>query len=270
MRCVYVDLDGTLLGRGASLLRDGEGAFTLLGARALEACARTGTEVVFVSGRGRGALFEATRLLGLESYVAELGSIVVLDGEAEFLTDPYQPTPEASVHEQIAAAGAPTLLLDRYAGRLEPHAPWADGREVTHLLRGLIDGDEATALLAEHGHGDLRLIDNGLVRRRSPALADLPEVHAYHLLPKGTSKAHGVARHMQMRGLEPDDCIAVGDSLEDVGLAAVVGTLWIVANGLARPGVGDALAGHRNVRVAEESHGAGVYEAVVTTLAERR
>jgi hypothetical protein len=30
------------------------------------------------------------------------------------------------------------------------------------------------------------------------------------------------------------------------------------------------LAGHRNVRVAEAAYGAGVYEAVVTTLAERR
>jgi len=40
MRCLYVDLDGTLLGRGASLLHDGDGDFTLLGVRALEACAR--------------------------------------------------------------------------------------------------------------------------------------------------------------------------------------------------------------------------------------
>ena len=36
LRCVYTDLDGTLLGRGASLFRDGGGRFTLLGARALE------------------------------------------------------------------------------------------------------------------------------------------------------------------------------------------------------------------------------------------
>ena len=34
LRCVYTDLDGTLLGLGASLFRDGEGNFTLLPARA--------------------------------------------------------------------------------------------------------------------------------------------------------------------------------------------------------------------------------------------
>ena len=51
MRCVYVDLDGTLLGAEASFLRDGDGNFSLLGARALEACSRAGVEVVIYSGR---------------------------------------------------------------------------------------------------------------------------------------------------------------------------------------------------------------------------
>ena len=51
LRALYVDLDGTLLGRGASLFHDGEGAFTLIGARALEACARADVEVVIYSGR---------------------------------------------------------------------------------------------------------------------------------------------------------------------------------------------------------------------------
>ena len=46
LRCVYVDLDGTLMGAGGSFLRDADGGFTLLGARALEACERAGAEVV--------------------------------------------------------------------------------------------------------------------------------------------------------------------------------------------------------------------------------
>jgi hydroxymethylpyrimidine pyrophosphatase-like HAD family hydrolase len=40
MRCLYVDLDGTLLGPDASLVTGGDGAFSLLSMRALEACAR--------------------------------------------------------------------------------------------------------------------------------------------------------------------------------------------------------------------------------------
>ena len=53
LRCVYTDLDGTMLGRGASLLRDAEGNFSTLAIRALEACHRAGVEVVIKSGRRR-------------------------------------------------------------------------------------------------------------------------------------------------------------------------------------------------------------------------
>src|SRR3954468_2928932 len=81
LRCVYTDLDGTLLGRGASLFRDGEGAFTLIGGRALEACFRADVEVVPVSGRTRRMLHEDCRLMGLASYVYELGGGMVIDRE---------------------------------------------------------------------------------------------------------------------------------------------------------------------------------------------
>src|SRR3954468_8624086 len=102
LRCVYTDLDGTLLGRGASLFRDGEGKFTLLGARALEACHRAGAEVVPVSGRRRVMLHEDARLLGLRSYVYELGGGMVVDGEEILLVPagangrtPYQQIEES-------------------------------------------------------------------------------------------------------------------------------------------------------------------------------
>ena len=51
LRCVYTDLDGTLLGRYGSLFRDSEGEFSMLQARMLEACHRAGVEVVIKSGR---------------------------------------------------------------------------------------------------------------------------------------------------------------------------------------------------------------------------
>ena len=35
-RCLYLDLDGTLLGRGASLLHDGEGVVSLDGIREVQ------------------------------------------------------------------------------------------------------------------------------------------------------------------------------------------------------------------------------------------
>ncbi len=255
LRAVYCDLDGTLLGRRGSLLHDGDGRFSLAGARALEACWRAGAQVVPYSGRRREQLFENARMLGLSAFVFELGCAMWIDGEVTPLAGGW-------THARIAASGAPDLLLERFAGRLEPHDPWHRGREYTHLLRGVIDAAEADAVLADAGLGDLRVLDNGPIARRLAAFPDTP-AHALHVLPRGVSKATGVAAHMRASGLAREDCIAVGDSAADAEVGAVAGTLWLVANapaGVAGPGV----------RRAAESHGAGVYEAVLTELAERR
>lgn len=261
---LYVDLDGTLLGRGASLMHDGEGHVTLLGVRAVEACLRAGVEVVLMSGRRRAQVAEDARLLGQRAFIYEAGCVLELDGEQLWMTELV--AGERSVYEQIEDSGAPALLLEHYAGRLEYHDPWHRGREISHLFRGLIDAAEADALLGEHGHGNLRLVDNGGVS--GPARENL---RAYHLIPAGGSKAAAVARHMRARGLALADTFAVGDSREDLAVAGVVGSFWLVANALERdPTMHDALRAHQNVRLAVGGHGAGVYEAVVTTLAERR
>ena len=92
---------------------------------------------------------------------------------------------------------------------------------------------------------------------------------------------------MQARGYAREDCIAVGDSREDLDAAAVVGAFWLVANALERDpdaggddrraaGRAGRLGGLRRRRLRggrdDARHrpvngGAGVYEAVVTTLA---
>jgi hydroxymethylpyrimidine pyrophosphatase-like HAD family hydrolase len=256
IRCVYTDLDGTLLGRGASLFRTAEGQFTLLPARALEACHRAGAEVVIKSGRRRAQVMEDARLLGQSSYIFEVGSGLVIDGETTFLTDGFQPHGEETVHAQIAATSAPDLLLGQYAGRLEPHAPFHLDREVSHLFRGSVNVDEANELLASAGHDDLRLVDNGEIA---------PGTHTYHLIPAGVSKARAVAAHMRARGYAREECVAVGDSREDLEVAEVVGRVFLVANAVA----GDTGA-FGNVERTEAAMSEGFYEAVIRALAEAR
>jgi phosphoglycolate phosphatase len=265
-RCLYLDLDSTLLGRGASLLHDGDGHITIEGVRAVQACLRAGVEVVLMSGRRRLQLTEDARLLGQSAYIFEAGAGVVLDGEEHWLTGNMLPG-EMSIAEQIEHSGAPALLLEHYAGRLEHHDPWHVQREVSHLFRGLVDAQEADRLLAAHGFQGLHLLDNGAVSTRSPALADLPQVRGYHLLPAGVSKGRAVAFHRRARGYAREETFAVGDSREDLTSAEHVHTFWLVANALMRdPGMRDAAAAHENVRICEAQHGAGVYEAVLATL----
>lgn len=272
IRCVYTDLDGTLLGRGASLFRDAEGAFTLLPARALEACHRVGAEVVIKSGRRQAQVMEDARLIGQTSYIFEVGCGMVIDGEETFLTGPIQPEDGRTIHDVIEQSGAPRLLLDTYADRLEYHSPWHLNREVSHLMRGLVGSAEADELLRAHGHGDLRLVDNGAIPRGESSLdlgGELP--HAYHLIPSVASKAAAVSEHMRARGYAPEECIGVGDSREDLGVARSVGRFFLVRNAVEKDSsIGDVVADAANIEVTEERNGDGFYEAVVRSLAESR
>ncbi|MDQ3934040.1 MAG: HAD family phosphatase [Actinomycetota bacterium] len=269
IRCVYTDLDGTLLGRDASLFRDHEGGFTLLPARALEACHRAGVEVVLKSGRRKAQVMEDARLLGQTAYIYEVGCGLHLDGEDTYLTGDLQPTEDRTVHALIEATGAPALLLERYEGRFEYHSPWHTGREFSHIFRGLVDTAEADALMAEHGHPELRLVDNGAISPRE-TLQDLPgPPHCYHLIPRTASKASAVAAHMRARGYAPEECVGVGDSREDLGVAGVVGRFFLVANAAAKdPSIMSGAP--PNTEITESAVGEGFYEAVVRSLAEAR
>jgi phosphoglycolate phosphatase len=254
IRCVYTDLDGTLLGEGGSLFRTADGDFTLLAGRALEACHRAGVEVVIKSGRRRAQVMEDARLIGQTSYIFEVGAGMVVDGESTFLTGDFQPREGESVHQQIAATGAPELLLGRYDGRLEYHAPFHLGREVSHVFRGALDAREANELLVAEGHSALRLVDNGEIA---------PATHTFHLIPAGVSKARAVAAHMRARAYAREECIGVGDSREDLDVAEVVGRLFLVANAVA----GDT-SSFPNVERTEAPMSEGFYEAVIRSLAE--
>ena len=278
LKALYVDLDGTLLGPRGSLFADGDGEVTMAGARTVEACRRADVELVVVTGRRQENAFDVARLLGSGSYIFELGCGLVLDGELEWLTDGLEPSDGAgTIYEQILNSGAPAMLLEQYDGKLQYHEPWSRGRDVSHLMRGDVDVASANALLESEGLDWLRLVDNGVLAAHGINVPgslfglDSDSVHAYHLMPAGASKARGVARHMQNRGFDASECIAVGDSREDMEMSRAVGCFWLVANGASRdPALGEEARAHPGVRLCEDGYGAGVYEAVVTTLAEAR
>ena len=267
LRCVYTDLDGTLLGRGGSLFRDAEGGFSLLQGRGLEACHRAGAEVVIMSGRREAQVMEDARLIGQSSYIYEAGCAFVIDGETTVLTGEAADEAEGTPYEKVEARGVPRLLFEHFPDRLEDHSPWQTGRQHSHLFRGEVDVAAANRLLEQEGHDDLRLLDNGAINTRMPGIEI---AHAYHLVPKQVSKANAAAAHMRARGYEPGECIGVGDSVEDLEVAAVVDHFFIVANGPQRDSaLREALPAYGNVTVTEGSMGDGFYEAVVSTLALR-
>lgn len=233
LRCVYADLDGTLLGRGGALVRDAEGAFTLLPVRALEACHRAGVELFLMSGRRRAQVAEPARLLAAGGYCFEVGACLVMDREERWLCGDFDPREGRTPWQLIADSGAPALLEERFP-ELRPFEPWNRGREVSHLYRGEADAAAANELLGAEGHGGLRLVDNGAAEEGG---------HTFHLVPAGVSKARAVELHLRARGYAPEEALGVGDSAEDAEVGDVVG---------------------RYVEVTEPA--TGFYEAVVEAL----
>ena len=167
------DLDGTLLGRGASLLHDADGAFTLLGARALEACARAGAEVVLYSGRRAATLLpRRAHCSGMRSYIFEAGAGFVLDGELRLAHG----RPRAARRPDRSSTRSRTRARRRCCSSasraLEYHAPWHVDRDVSHLFRGQVDAAEADALLEPStATATLRLVDNGAIVAPMPGIA---------------------------------------------------------------------------------------------------
>ena len=155
LRCVYTDLDGTLLGRYGSLFRDSEGGFSMLQARALEACHRAGVEVVIKSGRREAQVLEDARLIGSTAYIYEVGCAVVIDDEKTVLVGDAKAEEGKSLAETMVDGGVADLLFESFAGRLEWHRPWHKQRELSLLFRGKIDIAEANRVLEENGHGSL-------------------------------------------------------------------------------------------------------------------
>lgn len=254
---LYADLDGTLLGPGGSLFADPEGRPTGAAAEALLRLHRAGVELVLVSGRTRRGVQEPARVLGAGAFVAELGGLLVLADGTEIVDTGQAPTGLRPA-EDLRRSGAAALLLERFPGRLLPVAPWT---EVSLMFQGLVDTSEADEVLRAAGFGWARLADNGRLRRR-PAELDVPEVHAYHLLPRGVSKASAVRRHRELRGVPRERTAAVGDSPADLELAAEVGRCFLVRNGLSSlPGEAPP-----EVEITEGAFGLGFAEAVDALL----
>jgi hydroxymethylpyrimidine pyrophosphatase-like HAD family hydrolase len=227
---LFSDVDGTLVGRDGSLLADLDGRPTLAAAQALVAAHRAGLEVVLVSGRTAEQLRETGRLLGTRDAIAELGTVLVRGRQVELVWGSAPRELGGSPAEALERSGALAAVLEGFAGRIEPHTPWHLGRRGTCLLRGRVDPAAADRLLADRGLGWARLLDNGRLRGAYPHLGPGP-THAYHLVPAGVSKAGTAAAYLAGRGLDATRAAAIGDSPADLQLAAVVGAMFLVANG---------------------------------------
>jgi hypothetical protein len=238
-RVLYTDLDGTLLGRGACLLKDGTGAPTLDAATAALELNSAGLTVVICSGRNAKQLMEVTRMLGWDDFIAELGGVRrYREGARKVYETGEWPDgvclPGETPYDAIVRVGAIDALRESFPGLIEYHDPWHLDREVTHVLRGNVPLAQAQAVL-DTLPLPVSLIDNGIIHPPVHTLVGVTEVHAFHLVPTGIGKHQAIAADLAERGLGRDEAIAIGDSAADVAMADAVGLMVTVRNGLDDP-----------------------------------
>jgi len=270
---LYTDLDGTLLGRGGSLLVGGEGQPSLATARAVMRLNIAALPVVITTGRNRIQTAELARVLGWRGFIAELGCVIVPDRGADplYFTGDW---PEGSLEPGdtpfavIERAGALPALMRAFPGRIEPHAPYHLDREATHVLRGCLDVADARNVLRPLSV-PVDIIDNGIIHPLSTGLVDLPEMHAYHLIPTGVTKSGAVAHDIARRGLQANQAAAIGDSAADVAMADVTALAVMVANAGDDERVSAEAAARPNVFATALKRGDGWAEFAEAWLAQR-
>jgi hypothetical protein len=205
-RIMYTDLDGTLLGRGGSVLTDHAGAPTLVMAEAVVHLNRAGLAVVICSGRNAMQLVEISRILGWSGFIAEMGAVFVRDraGEISYnLGDwPDGSVPEGRTpYDVIDESGAPDRVCAAFPGLIEYHAPFHLNRLATHVMRGNVDLDAAQAIIdAGHPTLPIDIVDNGIIHPWRHTLVGVETVHIYHIMPRGVNKAQAVAADLAHRG----------------------------------------------------------------------
>lgn len=261
---VYTDLDGTMLGRGGSLLRTAGGELTLEPTQAIAALHAAATPLVLVSGRTRAQLVEVANLVSADGFICELGALVSWEhGRSTEVLAGAAPPPLTRIPDALL-----DQLLQHFLGRLELYDPWHEGHEVDVLLRGRIDPVEVESWLAEKGAGWLRMHDNGVLPEAAAgaSLTGSGPIHVFHLMPDGISKGIAVAWDLKRRGIDPANAIAVGDSASDLTMAPEVGRFFMMANGAMHPHMGPLIAEHDNVTVTQGWCGAGFVEAVASVL----
>jgi hydroxymethylpyrimidine pyrophosphatase-like HAD family hydrolase len=275
-RILYTDLDGTLLGRAGCLLVDGEGRPSARTAAAIVSLNQLGTDELTImpcTGRSVTQLLEITRLCGWHDFIAEVGAIRsywdAVSGTRETLFDTPEWPAEAGGDgrtplEIIEAAKGFERLMAAFPGQLEYHAPWNVNRQATNVLRGRLDYARAQALLADITPS-VTLVENGVIAPTRHGLDAAPleaggrpmPIHAYHLVPAGTSKCTAIQADLRRRDLTRDQAIMVGDGLADLQCAPAVGLCVLVQNALTSHNLNAQIAATPNARLTVGARGDG-------------
>lgn len=251
---VYTDLDGTMFAPGSTFFTDASGAPSLEGPRALHELREAGVEVVISTGRNRAQCAEIARILNIPVFIGEIGGFTSYSKGQErnqnanpgkslhFDFGDWQDVPEDKVPvEVMEESGLIDKLCTMYPGKCE-RVPLTitNAREITRLMQGKIDVEEATAALTTPER-PVKVVDNGEIFPSRHSLDMTEGIHVYHVMPTGISKGRAVDADIERRDKDAATTLAVGDSCADLSMAGRCGHFVLVGNALKVPEVTETI-----------------------------
>lgn len=229
-RAVFVDVDGTLV--------DEQGRVPADAARAIADARARGHLVLLATGRSVSELWSDLTGIGFDGMVCASGSYVAVDGQV--LSEHYL-TPDQIDHvAEFFGGGVGTYFLQgndaNYASQgtrdrllemlrdspLDPEGAFSFV-DLVRPLADLGDGrvtkvvyfDSVAAIDAVRAEfGDFEVV---------PSSVSLMGGHAGEMSLRGITKAHGIDVTVAHFGLRLQDCIALGDSYNDLDMLRHVG-----------------------------------------------
>ncbi|MGM0368455.1 MAG: HAD family hydrolase [Actinomycetota bacterium] len=232
LEVIYTDLDGTLLNDKGCLLKDGDGVYYLEVAENIKKAGEKGWDIVLASGRNKTQLRYNAQMVGLKNYIAELGSELIYDlGKDIHLTFDHK-----KINFDITYGGKDLvriieILKNNFPRKIEGRIEWSKYRDFNALFLGEIDLKKANNILAESGYKGLCLVENGKTSLHALDL-DINDLYIYNLIPEGVNKGEAIKLDKKLRNLNTGNCIALGDSPEDLKMARQVKYFFLMGDSL--------------------------------------
>lgn len=263
VKVIYTDLDGTLLNHKGCLIKDYKDNYYFEAVKQLENLTDKNIDLVPVSGRNKMQLKYNAQLMGLKNYVAELGSELVYNLGKEV----YSAYDKSRQKYDFASLGPDldklfNILKKEFPSQIDYKPDWNRYRSTNVLFLGEIDLNKANKILEENGYEDYVLINNGPTSLYDTNLS-ISKVYFYNLMPKGIDKSSGVKMDKKLRNLKNKNCLALGDSLEDLKMAEEVCYFFLMNNNFhEEKSILEALHNYENVYITEGHMNRGWVEVI--------
>ena len=236
LKVIYTDLDGTLFNDQGCIIKDCEGNFYFEVVKLFESIAKKNWDIVLVSGRNKLQLRYNSMLVGVKNYITELGSELVHNlGEKVYVTFDSE-----KYNYEITKCGKDlvniiTILKDAFPNKIDSNLDWSIDRTFNALFFGDVDLEKANKILKDAGYGGLVLVDNGFSKLVKLNL-DVENMRIYNLMPRGVDKSSAIKLDKELRNFKDSNCIALGDSIEDLKMAPVVKYFFLMRDAIERDG----------------------------------